>query len=106
MQTDKSYKTIQGIIDSHEKSLKLDGVTKIHVGWVFVNKWITNERAIVVLTKTAADRDAVEAKLPKSMQGVKIQVRRDPRPPKKKKGPSLLELVQTIGFDERQLEPE
>ncbi len=98
--------TAQKVLDAHEDELKIVGVTKAYVGWVFRDNWITADRAIVVLTVTKEARDEVEKELANSLEGIPIQVRKDPRPPRKKKDVDLTELSEPFAYDERFVRPE
>jgi phosphatidylserine/phosphatidylglycerophosphate/cardiolipin synthase-like enzyme len=69
----------QKVLDANKDKLKVKGVTKAYVGWLFENNWITRERAIVVLARSE-NLDAVRNSLPDAIRDIPIEVRRDPRP--------------------------
>lgn len=69
----------QAVLDKNAKQFKDAGATKAYVGWRFANGWVTRERAIVVLARAAA-MQAVSSQLPDEINGVRIEVRPDPRP--------------------------
>jgi hypothetical protein len=68
----------QAVLDANKNKLHVPGATKAYVGWHFENGWITRQRAIVVLAHSA-DLQTVQSKLPASIGGIPIDVRRDPR---------------------------
>jgi len=100
-----SQDAVLKVIDANEAAIKISGVTKTYVGWAFKNDWITNERAIVVLTR-AADRERVEGELPDHLEGIPLQVRRDPRPPRVKADNALMSFEAPVAYNELFVEPE
>ena len=78
----KTQQEVLDIVNANKATFKGAGATRAYAGWHFENHWITNDRAIVVLARRP-DLDHVRSAVPATLEGLPVEVRVDPRPPKK-----------------------
>ncbi len=79
---------IAAIIAQNKAALMVEGVTRAYPGWHFENGWITHDRAIVVLCRRT-DVETVRATVPATLGGLRVEVRVDPRPPRRPAGATM-----------------